>query len=289
MFITIAILVMTVTLTSTGLAQTPTVEAHWKAFRETYPYHVQGIAMSPTNKRSRTLIIAEPPPHVTIESLKAVDPTVFASPQVKQHPIGYDGWVKDVVVHIDKIGPQRLTALIDKLHVHLFGTAYKAYVLKIPERSPGTKNEALDLQINAADLNRWLFQAEERFSPLHGGPSQPIAAVLKGPSGVYYSDTPGLVALVVPKALPLGAMRRELRQFALDSDLILGATDSPSHLGIIARERVVNPDALPPLRAESILLLAAAKSSELAQSYERTNFFAGRMIIRPRSIGPQFT
>ena len=58
--------------------------------------------------------------------------------------------------------------------------------------------------------------------------------------------------------------------------MLVGAVASDAELAIIGRERVAPVSMLPPLRAETILQLAAANTAELAQSYERKFLFAGR-------------
>ena len=67
-----------------------------------------------------------------------------------------------------------------------------------------------------------------------------------------------------------------MRQFAVDSDLILGAIATRDHLAVFGRERVTPVRLLPPLRVETLALLASVGTSELAQSYERKRIFAGR-------------
>jgi hypothetical protein len=252
-------------------------QPEWEAFRKAYPYHIQGIALSEPLNGRQTLIVAEPPPSVTIEGLKRIDADAFASPAIMKQRIGYDGWVKDVVVSLPTRTPQQLQELTDKLHIYLFGTAYKSYVIK-RSKDPLSQKTKLNVRVSAADLNKWLFVARERFQSSAGTAVSTLPDVLKaGHSGLYYSESPGLVALVVSKRSQLNALRRELRRFALDSDLILGATASPTHVAIVARERVQPLELLPPLRTETILLLANAKTSKLAQSYERTNLFAGKV------------
>jgi hypothetical protein len=61
--------------------------------------------------------------------------------------------------------------------------------------------------------------------------------------------------------------------------LILGAVSTSDQVAILARERTTPVAALPPLRTETILQLAAAREDELSQSYERTNPFAGRFDL----------
>lgn len=100
-------------------------------------------------------------------------------------------------------------------------------------------------------------------------------------SGVFFSTKPGIVMWAMPRADALEHHRREARQFSLDSDLLLGAIASPDQIAIIGRERVSPVSLLPPLRIETILQLGAAREDELAQSYERTNPFAGRFEWAP--------
>lgn len=112
--------------------------------------------------------------------------------------------------------------------------------------------------------------------PLHGGDAASLRTLLAEPApGVYLSDTPGLVVLVLRRDRPLNDVSIALREFALDSDLILGAVGTEETVAVIGRERQVSVLSLPPLRTETILQLAAAGTDELAQSYERMHIFAG--------------
>jgi hypothetical protein len=253
-------------------------EENWKAFREAYPYHIQAIAISnPNPDGTRTLIVAEPPPHVTLQSLVAMAPQV-GKPVVKTQKIGPDGWVRDVLIELPPIGDNDLRTLLDRIHQHLFGTTYKAYVLPITNGARAPTTAVLDLQVSAGDLSNWLIRNQERFSPLYGGDAVPIGRILsQGPSGVHFSAEAGLVTWVVPRHANLAQFRREARQFAVDSDLIVGALAGPARVAIIGRERIVPVSVLPPLRAETIFLLACVDTDELAQSYERMNFFAGEI------------
>ena len=114
------------------------------------------------------------------------------------------------------------------------------------------------------------------FMAIEGGPAKDLRTILQGGhSGVFVSETPGLVVWSVPRGEPLSNYAIEARQFALDSDLVLGAIGGPQQVAIVARERVAPVGLLPPLRTETILLLASANTEELAQSYERNNLFAG--------------
>jgi flagellar biosynthesis GTPase FlhF len=77
----------------TAHPDTPTpAEADWQALRKSDPYHIQGIAVGEPLNGRQTLIVAEPPPGVTLEGLRRVDPDVFGSAAVMKQRIGYDGW-----------------------------------------------------------------------------------------------------------------------------------------------------------------------------------------------------
>src|SRR5262249_39902493 len=65
-------------------------DGFWHAFRRAYPLHIQGIALSQPLNNKRTIIIAEPPPHVSLAQLQSLLPGAH----IQQKVIGYDGWVR---------------------------------------------------------------------------------------------------------------------------------------------------------------------------------------------------
>src|ERR1041385_3597760 len=74
------------------------LEQDWREFRKEFPFHIQTIAVSePSQSETQTVIISEPPPSATLQGMRLVAPTIMAEAVVKQHPVGIDGWVKDVV------------------------------------------------------------------------------------------------------------------------------------------------------------------------------------------------
>jgi hypothetical protein len=126
---------------------------------------------------------------------------------------------------------------------------------------------------------RWTHGGDDtsmRFTRIDGGESVTSDSILtERRSGVYVSANPGLVICAVPVAQPLAAYARELRQFAIESDVILGGIKRDNHVLIVGRERTTAVDRLPPLRVETILRLASVGEDELAQSYERNNIYSG--------------
>lgn len=331
----------------------PDFDEQWKTFRTQYPYHVQVVGLSaPAADGHRLLLISEPPPHVTLDGVRSLDPRLSDTSE-KEHPIGVDGWVKDLRVDLPPMTQADLDELMDSLSNYLFFTSYKAIVLALPVRPRTNQNYPLDIKVSAADLNDALFtaasvpqketsifvlmlliglsmvcglllyaiylrrwvdsmrhpfrlrmisflcatglalllclsyrfwpsttsaDAERSFIPVNGGePVTPEQILEQNRSGVFLSVQPGLVLWSFQRNAPLSEHRAEIRQFALDSDLILGAVRKGDCVLVVARERSVPVDVLPPLRTETILQLASVKTDELAQSYERNHVLAGKL------------
>jgi hypothetical protein len=249
----------------------------WQGFRKAHPFHLQAVGLSePREDGSRTLIVSEPPPHATPEGLIRCSPKLPASLVVKEHRIGHDGFVRDVVVDLPRLSGPEAAELVDRLHNYLFGTTYKAEAIRLP-LGPAPPPGKLPGAVSAEDLRAWAFDKDESFAPIEGGLAQPLRAILADKrSGVFLSKSRGLVVWALPRGADVERHWARARQFCVDSDLILGAVADDNHLALIGRERVAPVRALPPLRVETLDLLAKAGTGHLAQSYERNALFAGR-------------
>ena len=240
----------------------------WKQFRESYPYLMQCVAVEQTGAGECVVIVSEPPTHVTEGDLRELLPGVV----FKRHTIGYKGWVTDAVAHLQLSKEGELADLISELHRLLFDTSYKAFVIQLPVEPQLTRARPnLDLELAPDDLATWLGVANDpeqrlRLRPLFGG--QPVTlADLDSPfSEVCHSEPAGLVGWWIPKDADLSLCRAQARHFAVDSDLILGAIENGRGVLIVGRERRVPYKLLPPLRAETILLLSTIDKDELMQS-----------------------
>ncbi len=117
-----------------------------------------------------------------------------------------------------------------------------------------------------------------RLQSLEGGAPVTLQQVLdRGAVGVYVSAERGFIVWCIAKDQDLAKSKAQAREFALDSDMVVGGTGFGNYVAIIGRERVNRVDALPPLRVETIMLVASADRNELAQSYERKFAWAGRV------------
>lgn len=270
-------------LPSPGAAQidvTSNAPAEWRAFRDAHPYHVQTIALGRVQPDgSRLLVITEPPPGVTRARIVDVDSSLLANAQTYRQRVGFDGWVKDVVVSLPALSAPALNELVARLHLRLFGTTYRASAPLLAAIPPAAYvAPGADVSIRADELQQWLFGSRPQlFAAERGKAGSALSELLEhGSTGVYYGNA-DVVAWIFPRTCDLTGQRVNVRRFAIDSDLLLGAVADARSVAIIARARRASLDVLPPLRAETILLLASVPTDHLAQSYERTFALAGRL------------
>ena len=248
----------------------------WKAFRKEFPFHIQTIALSkPSQNGSQTLIVSEPPPDATLDGIKNAAPVTMAAATIMQHPIGVDGWVKDVVVTVPaKSGA--LSTEITSLSGYLFGTSYKAYALQVPTNGTPPDKLNLDVQIGAHELREWLAQKSKFRTLTDSAGIAPNQIYGAAKTAIYYSSEPGLILWWVPTGTKLSEHRAIIRQFTLDSDLLIGGLIKDKGVLVIARERATPLERVHPMRTETIILLANVDEKELKQSYERNYPLAGR-------------
>lgn len=267
--------------TSCSDADRGAAHAEWLRLRTTYPYHLQTIALSPRFASGcRALIIAEPPSGTTLPAIQTVSPSALDSAVVEHHTVGYDGWTADVVFTIPPLSAEALDEVVADLNLLLFGTSYGTSAVDTSAPRPAFDPRAtpLDVAVGPGDMNRWLFgEPRNGFEPLRGGPRRPFRDLLESAeSGVYLDPDSSLIAWIIPRYADIAELNPSVRQFAVASDLILGSIASEAAVAVIARQRIVDPLVLPPLRFETVSLLAAVGDQQLAQSYERTTFLAGQ-------------
>lgn len=263
-------------------AQTPRT-ALWTGFRDTYREHTQALALSaPAADGSRTLLVAEPPPGVALGDVLLAAAPVLLGHEVKTHRLGYDGWVRDVALSVKGSDPE-VSAALSRLNQLLFHTSYKAYVLPLPARRAQASYD-LNLDVTAAELQAWVHDGGTRFTRVEGGASLGSADLFaEAASAVYSAEGAALVGWWLPRGTNVDSCAVQARQFAMDADLVVGAVSDARGTLVLGRERMVPVEVLPPLRFETIRLLARANrgpGGELAQSYERQHRFAGRMDDR---------
>lgn len=264
-------------LQSFGTIHPASIEA-WNSFRIAQPFQTQVIALSEPNKaQPRTLIVSEPPPQVSWDHLAASLSIISRGCTVKRWIIMSGGWVQDVVCTLKSDTGRTLPDRLAILQQDIYGTTEGSAVVALPAPRRAMIAHNLDLRYNASDLHRWLYEGDQRFR------ASPIAEVvslddiLKGRiRGVFLNSNRALVLWAFDRAGILTELEAEFRRFAVSSDLVLGAVASQTTVVVIGRGRVESLSHLPPLRVETVLLLAGSSQDSLRQSYERNDILSGK-------------
>jgi len=257
-------------------------DSTWQQFRGQFKYHIQTIGVTDIySDESVAIILSEPPPNVSISDLHTLFAGYKFSIDEKTNKVGYDGWVKDLLIVISGVNEKRLGKLVDNLNRFIYSTAYKPYSIPLPVKE--RRNNFLgnlNFKINVSELEKWFFTDQAKFfyeddSTLEYSLSLAFA---NNKAGILYSKEPGFVMWLLKEGDNISDRKETIRRFALDADLVLGAIKNVNGtIAIIGRERINNLYDLPPLRTETIMMLASANKEQLSQSYERMSLFAGKM------------
>ena len=253
----------------------------YKDFRRQYRFHYQTIGLASFADSSRMILLSELPPHFETDSVAAIFSKFTHRAETRRHPIGYDGYVTDMIILLGNATRENCDNLIKRLNKALFFSDYKptAITLPVEHKRQYFAKENIDYQITLDEFNTWFMVNGEGFVRLDDTSkvltvSDMFAAKSRG---VFFSREPGFVAWAVAKNEDIAGQLSDIRQFVLDADLILGALADSSTLLIIGRERQSALYELPPLQIESVLLLAATTEKELSQSLDINDLMAGKM------------
>jgi hypothetical protein len=246
----------------------------WQRFRKAYPFGLQGIAVSALRADgSCSVVVAEPPPHVALDDLRAIipDATVF------RQPVGHDGALFDVAGNLTG-GEERIRGQLRRLNLVLFRTEYQAFAYQEP--FDGNWREGTDYHLDAnaspAEVHGWVYAPAAQFEPVGGGEVRTRAELAADAGcGVYRLRDAGIVAWRIPQGISVEDCLPQIRVFALASDVVIGAVKDGATM-VLGRQRIAPFDVAPPMRTETVALLAAVKDKDqLEQSYQRLSPGAG--------------
>ena len=260
------------------------LDSVWQDFRQHHPIGYQTVGLKHGDGDECIILISEPAEYVSKTSLSQLFQAYKGTYVVKQQPFGYDGWLRDVVGSVHFSNEREFQSFTEKLFSVLYGTSYKSCYYNLDKSLDHCyySHYQLNYSITAEELLSWIVKEKERFVSSDGGNEMLMTELLNGSSkpGIYYSKRPGFVVwLFNAKNFGEGTpeFKKLCRIFSLDSDLILGAFGKKGErMAIVARERQVPVDVLPPLRSETVEILANSDNESLAQSYERHNVFGGK-------------
>ncbi len=250
-------------------------------FRKKFRFHYQTIGVASFPDSSKMILISEPPPHFETDSIKSIFSKFSHSFEIKNHKIGYDGHISDIIIILSNATEENVGNLVKKLTKELYYTDYKPVTTKLPtdEKKIYFSKSSLDYQISLYEFYDWFIENEEEFIILPDTTTTYTVSSIfqKKKSGIFFSKLPGFVAWALPKNSDLKDNIETIRPFTLDADLILGGLADSNMLIIIGREREAPLNELPPLNVESVLLLASVTDKELSQSLDVNDLMAGKM------------
>ena len=264
-------------------------------FRRDCPFHFQMLGLAKFADSSFLFVLSEPPPYLELDSLLTVFQQFNIYAEVKTHSMGYDGWVKDIVVCVGRATSENIDNLTRKVNELVYLSDYKSFAMNLPLDTSRIYYSSQDLnyRISLSEINQWFIEDKEPFCDLNDtNQTFSVADIFqKQKTGVFYSQLPGFVVWSLDKNEDISTQRTVIRQFTLDADLILGAISDSSTLVIIGRERESDLMELPPLNVETVLLLASIEDGELSQSLDVNDLLAGKMSNNrdwcPTFLSPQ--
>lgn len=286
----------------------------WAKFRQTHPYTYQTLGLKQVGNAS-VIIISEPSPDVSEEDFTTLFNHYNGRMTVKQHKLGYDGWVKDVVGYLD-LNEDLMKQFTSDLFSLLYSTDYKSStyfidvidypssleeklsvsgsddafkidsILLLNYRNLDSSSERVDFVPYKYKLNQSFsatdivaaFEYQVQFKTLTGPCSLRFLMAnydQKLSDCVFESVKPGYVVWLIPHPSNwndsidfYSLFKASARQFALDTDMIIGAVGNKrGMLAIIGRERTIPVTICPPLRTETILLMAQTNFLDIEQAF----------------------
>lgn len=253
----------------------------YRQFRSKYRFQYQTIASKSFTDSSRMLIISEPAPFFRTDTIGKIFRDLNHCLKIRRHKVGYDGHITDIIVTFANATDDNIAKRLPVLAKALYLSDYKPFTENLDnlQERKYFSEKNIDYRISLEEFNDWFLVEKEAFiSNRNPDRSLTVRNLLSQKArGVFFSREPGFVAWALPKNADIRNSIPDIRRFALDADLILGAFADKSTLVIIGRERESALNTLPPLQVETVMLLASISKKELAQSLDINDFLAGKL------------
>jgi len=277
----------------------------WRDFRKSHPFPYQAIAAKTVGAGKVIIVLSEPSASFDKSTLDQLARSAFAgrvSSQRLRWKIGEDGWLEDLVLTMDHPDVNEATTQADlrdglaKLYTALFGTTYGGEVEEIDSRNAGTERlEVPTYHVTPKELGDWMQDPALAWQRVQGtGKTMSWSDLVAAhQAGAFISNDRRLVMLTFPASVVTDSVQRQqvlrslrvpFREFAVASEGLVGGLWTKSgQIALVARSRTTSQLISAPLRYEMFVTLldAALDTGELAQSYERTRAFAGKLRSGP--------
>lgn len=276
----------------------------WGKFRRDYPYPTQRVVTRTLDNGQALVFITEPSNRLDKVQWREFITTLFDEDLVEYNTfkwmIGTDGWGEDIAIRVaSKTGKYDLEGdlfaeRISLIHYANYGTSINSGAESLSSGGQRKKPHKLpNLKLTAAEIHKWVSDRNVRWhilrEPSNSAPHWLESGKMNSRQALVSEDQ-SLVMLRFPikdilSARQSGELPAELltafREFAIGSDILLGGAWDKDQIALLARRRQVPLSDFPPLQVDTFALLAAQKTPELHQSYERTNLYASKLTNGP--------
>lgn len=259
------------------------MEQTWREFRAVHPFGFQTVGLKHYGDTC-VFVMSEPGEWVKKEVLDSLFAQYGGHVITAKKKFGFDGALYDAV-GCAKLNAKNFKSLEKKLFTLLYGTDEKPYYTNLdqPSRHAYFTKNRLDTikpqRLLEESIYQNFFEYPVRryssfFSPHRNfdffpGLTSLITLYPCLRNSMYYSEMRGVVLWGInpsDRVFSDSLFHKNARRFVLDCDLILAACCYGSKIFLIGREREIPVNVLPPLRTETIRLLASLDEGDFSVS-----------------------
>lgn len=257
------------------------MEDAWREFRALHPYSYQTVALKHYGDTC-VFVMSEPDSWVKESDLEQLFDKYNGQLMLRHQPYGFDGQLTDAVgcAIFDSIS---FCNFEKELFTLLYKTDYKPYYTDLDHpikhvyySKDYNLNYSISPLITESDLNETIIVPSQDGTYSEKTVTELLESDMVSSNEIYFSKDRGFVIWVLntDTIIQTDLFLQNARRFSLDTDLILGLIprrDSINKLAIVAREREVPINILPPLRSETMLLLASHTNDKIELSFDSYN------------------
>lgn len=237
------------------------MEETWREFRTIHPFSFQTVGLKHCGGDTCIFVMSEPAEWVIKEELGALFSEFDGHLIIGNHSFGLDGALHDAVGCV-KLDSANFEKFEKRLFSFLYGTSYKPFYTDLdnPNAHVYYSDTNLNYDVGQLDWDNWMKKEVFTCSDGEELPFETLAnSSLFATNDLYYSKERGFVVWKIRKkeiSSNDSLFIANARMFAVDTDLIVKTVDADKYILLIGREREIPVTTLPPLRVETICLLA---------------------------------
>lgn len=276
------------------------MEQTWREFRAIHPFGFQTVALKHFAGDKYVFVLSEPAEWVRKADIDSLFSEYGGHVITARKKYGFDGGMCDIVgcALLDSIN---FVDFEKKLFTLLYGTGYRPYYTDL--NNPARHVYFVENHFDTIRADKWLnenwnqyfyrhpdrwfsylpprrcidyyqgfndiFKQHQIISNEYQNLADSLNLTYSLPNSMYYSENRGVVIWAIPSSDGVfsdSLFYENARRFVLDCDLVLAACCHSSYIFLVGREREIPVNVLPPLRTETIRLLATLDEGDFSVS-----------------------